>query len=207
MGTSFVEPLEARALLSAALGAADYSAVGAVQPEAAATVRQEVVVRSEPAGTRAAQKFEVRFITRMIDHHHMAVMMGEIAAQKAVHPELRQLGEAIVSAQTQEIQQMQGWLQSWYGVAYEARMKPGEERRMDRMEAMSGEEFEVAFMKQMVRHHWKAILMSRQALRRAEHQELLGTADAIVAAQTQEIRQMQTWLRDWYGIERFGPRV
>ena len=49
MGTSFVEPLEARALLSAALGAADYSPVGAVLPEA--TVRQEVVVRSEPAGT------------------------------------------------------------------------------------------------------------------------------------------------------------
>ncbi len=54
-------------------------------------------------------------MTDMIDHHMMAVMMSEHCVEKAVHEELRTMCKKIIAAQRKEIQQMQTWLNDWYG--------------------------------------------------------------------------------------------
>ena len=50
----------------------------------------------------------------MISHHKMAIQMGEMDANKATKPEIRQLSQSIVKTQTAEIGQTQKWCQSWY---------------------------------------------------------------------------------------------
>jgi uncharacterized protein (DUF305 family) len=57
------------------------------------------------------------FIDSMIEHHQGAVAMAELAIEQAEHEEVRTLAEAILTAQEAEIEQMQGWLQEWYGVS------------------------------------------------------------------------------------------
>ena len=61
----------------------------------------------QPAPTPNQAKYEIRFMTEMIDHHMMAVMMGQTCLTRAYHPELLQLCESIVTSQMQEIQTMQ----------------------------------------------------------------------------------------------------
>jgi uncharacterized protein (DUF305 family) len=152
-----------------------------------------------PAPKKAQAKFEIKWMTGMIDHHHMAVMMGELCVDRAVHPELVAMCEEMVSAQMAEIEQMQGWLLDWYGVVYEPQMKPRDERMIARMADMEGEEFEMAFMEMMIRHHSQAIREGRVALRRTYHPELRDLAANIIETQSVEIVIMREWLCDWYG--------
>ena len=155
-----------------------------------------------PAPSQAQVQYEIKFMTDMIDHHHMAIMMSEMCLERAIHEELIAQCEQIIAAQSAEIEQMQGWLQEWYGLSYEPQMKPGDMKMMERMAAMSPEEFEIAFMEMMIKHHTKAVKEGERCLERAYHEELRELCANIVETQTEEITLLQSWLCAWYGICR-----
>jgi uncharacterized protein (DUF305 family) len=64
---------------------------------------------------RSAPDFDRAFIEQMIPHHRMGVMMASHAQWNTQHPQLRELEEAMVRVQSQEIEQMAQWYQKWYG--------------------------------------------------------------------------------------------
>ncbi|HYO87581.1 MAG TPA: DUF305 domain-containing protein, partial [Candidatus Limnocylindrales bacterium] len=66
-----------------------------------------------------AGRAEVRFLEGMIDHHQMALDMANHCLDRASTDEVRALCEAVIAAQTPEIEQMQGWLLDWYGIDYQ----------------------------------------------------------------------------------------
>ena len=72
-------------------------------------------MRTDLAALSKAKNFDQAFIEEMIPHHQMAVMMSQHLLSNAVHPEMKQLAQAIIQAQTKEINDMQGWYQKWYG--------------------------------------------------------------------------------------------
>lgn len=159
----------------------------------------------QAAPTRAAATFEIKFLENMIDHHHMAVMMAEVCVQKAhrselIHTELRDLCADIAESQSAEMRLMQRWLRDWYGISYQPQMKPGDERMVEKLAALDGAEFEIEFMRMMIKHHEKAIKEAEQCVRRAYHAQLRGLCENIIEAQTAEIELMRTWLCQWYGI-------
>jgi uncharacterized protein (DUF305 family) len=45
----------------------------------------------------------------------MGVMMASIAQTNSQHPQLRAMQQAMVKAQSREIEQMTQWYRSWYG--------------------------------------------------------------------------------------------
>lgn len=61
-----------------------------------------------------ATDFDKEFLTQMTAHHQMAVMMAQMMLSNTDRPELKQLGQDIVDAQTKEINQMQAWYKVWY---------------------------------------------------------------------------------------------
>jgi uncharacterized protein (DUF305 family) len=61
--------------------------------------------------------FDLAFIDAMIPHHQSAIMMAQVALERAEHPELKSLAQAIVDAQRREIEQMQAWREAWSGAA------------------------------------------------------------------------------------------
>jgi uncharacterized protein (DUF305 family) len=155
---------------------------------------------SAPAPESDTAAFENRFMTEMIHHHMMAVMMAEACVDKAVHPELRQMCSEIIAAQSAEVADMQSWLLAWYGATHEPEMTPDAERQMERLASLEGGEFEIAFMQEMVRHHLAAVREGRMCLADAYHPELLALCGNIVEGQTAEIAQMQRWLCEWYEL-------
>jgi uncharacterized protein (DUF305 family) len=161
---------------------------------------------SQPAPTIAQSKYEVNFMEGMIAHHEMAIQMANICLQKAVHSELRTLCQNIIVTQQQEQQQMRSWLSDWYGISYQAQMTKGDQQMMQRMRSMNGPDFEVTFMKMMIRHHWSAVIEASSCVERAYHDELVALCTRIVEAQATEIRQMREWLCEWYGICNYGPK-
>lgn len=155
---------------------------------------------SQPAPSKQQAWFEIHFLTGMIDHHAMAVMMGEMCVDEAVPTDLRDLCADIASSQTAEIDQMLTWLSTWYDVAHEPDPSGG---GMKKLSKLDGAQFAIVFMETMIRHHASAIDEATECLRRAHHPTLRDMCADIVEVQSEEIDLMRTWLCDWYG--RCGP--
>jgi len=64
----------------------------------------------------------------------------------------------------------------------------------------SGDEFDRAFLAEMIVHHEGAVEMAKLALTNAKHQEIKDLAEAIISAQNTEIGEMKSWQKSWYGI-------
>lgn len=63
---------------------------------------------------KTGDEFDKAFLAEMIVHHEGAVDMAKAAQASAKHEELKQMAEAIISAQTTEIEQMKEWQKTWY---------------------------------------------------------------------------------------------
>ena len=60
---------------------------------------------TEP-GFETATDVNSAFATMMVDHHEGAIAMAELALDRADHPEIRTLAQAIIDAQQTEIEAM-----------------------------------------------------------------------------------------------------
>ena len=58
--------------------------------------------------------------------------------------------------------------------------------------------FDATFIDGMIEHHQGAIEMAEMVLEEAEHEEIRTLSEGIIAAQTSEIGQMQSWRSAWY---------
>jgi|SRR2546423_6266826 len=61
--------------------------------------------------------FDKAFLQMMPQHHHMAVEMAEQVEKKGTRSELKELAAKIAKDQQEEIKQMKGWAQAWFGPA------------------------------------------------------------------------------------------
>lgn len=68
---------------------------------------------SDMARLEEAKNFDVAFVEEMIPHHQMAVMMATMLKNGTTRPEMVDLANNIISAQTNEIDQMRSWLKKW----------------------------------------------------------------------------------------------
>ncbi len=69
---------------------------------------------------------------------------------------------------------------------------------MKALEKVTGKEFDIAWLSQMIEHHTGALEMSRDVVKRGKKDFVLKAAKSILAAQTTEIKQMTGWLKSWY---------
>jgi len=144
------------------------------------------------------EEYDRTFIANMIAHHQGAVDMAKLALKNAKHQELKDMANAIISAQENEISDMSAWQKDW---AYPS---TSADNMMDDMAGMStslegktGDEFDKAFLEQMTMHHQSAIDMAAPGEKNAKHQEVKDLTKAIITAQTKEIQQMKQWKADW----------
>jgi uncharacterized protein (DUF305 family) len=145
---------------------------------------------------QADQPFDATFIESMIRHHEGAVAMATQALTESERSEIKALAEAIINAQQAEIRQLQAWRAAWY-----PDLPPGAGMGMDMgpMTVAEGQEpFDQRFIDAMIPHHESAIAMARDALQKAEHQEIKTLAEAIISAQEAEIAQMRAWRSAWF---------
>lgn len=62
---------------------------------------------------KTGDTFDKAFLTEMIVHHQGAIDMAKLAQKQAKHEELVELSENIITAQTNEIEQMKKWQKEW----------------------------------------------------------------------------------------------
>ena len=159
--------------------------------------------------TGAVINSEYEFLVHMIPHHEEAIFTANILKENTEREEMKQFAEAIISTQSDEIEQMTIWLATWYpekdhDIDYQPMMR--------NLEGLQGEELDRAFLEDMIPHHMEAIMMSQQLLFRglAEHEEVAFLARDIRNNQRDEIHMMSNWMSRWYGngpiaATNYGP--
>ncbi|QOV23703.1 DUF305 domain-containing protein [Anabaenopsis elenkinii] len=156
--------------------------------------------------------YDLRFIDAMILHHQGAIDMAQEAQEKSQRPEIKQLAEEIITAQKQEISQMQQWRTAWYPNAGDQPM--GYHTEMGHMMQMTAaqkqammmstdlgvadDKFDLRFINGMIPHHEGALVMAQDALEKSVRPELQELAQEVIKAQVTEINQMKQWRQAWY---------
>lgn len=156
--------------------------------------------------TYVGEDYDRYYIANMIGHHESAVDMAEVALTNAKHPELKTLANNIISAQNKEITTMLEWQKAWgYPPSSGENMVDHSAMNMmedmgvmnDKLKQLTGDEFDKAFLQNMIVHHESAIAMSRPGTDNAQHQEVKGLTKAVIADQTKEVLQMRQWQQEW----------
>lgn len=62
---------------------------------------------------KTGDDFDKAFLEGMIPHHEGAIEMATAALRDAKHAEIRDMANAIITAQQREIDQMKQWMRSW----------------------------------------------------------------------------------------------
>lgn len=153
-----------------------------------------------PAASGATAPYDLQFIDMMSKHHRGAIDMAKMAQGKIERSGLKELVKRIPIDQQKEIDQMKSWRDQWHPGAAIAEnmnmpgMTAGMNMDMSHMQSMNAEhDFDAMFIDMMVPHHERAVAMSRDAIGKAEHQEIKTLAQQIIDAQPKEIDQMKKW--------------
>lgn len=154
----------------------------------------------------ASQPYDLQFLDTMSGHHQAAIEMARPAETKAQHAEVKELARNIIRDQEREISQMKGWREQWFkdkpqamNMAMPGMMDSMKGMDMTRLNAATGNAFDLMFIDMMTPHHQGAVAMAREALTRAEHPEIKKLAQQIIDAQEKEIAQMNKWKAAWGG--------
>ncbi len=63
----------------------------------------------------------------------------------------------------------------------------------------TGDDFDKAFLDEMIIHHKGAVDMANLALKNSKRKEITDLSRAIIRAQNEEITDMKSWQKAWFG--------
>jgi|SRR3989338_2596938 len=166
-------------------------------------------MNTSEGGSGITSNIDKHFIEEMIPHHEGAIEMARLAQDRATQPEIKTLAASIITSQSEEIKLMKSWYKDWYGIAV-----PEEEDRTmgmgrgmmhggmmgdttDTESLKNAEDFDKAFIEEMIPHHQMAVMMSNMLAKGTRREEMKKLAQNIIDAQTKEINDMRTWYEVW----------
>ncbi len=170
--------------------------------------------------TPTADSVDAGFARDMGTHHLQGVEMANLVAERSEDPEVRQLAFDISASQTNQAGRMQGWLALWgipqsggdvmawmgdgghdgHGAGGhsmgEDGLMPGmaTEAELANLRGLRGTEFDVEFLRLMIRHHQGGFEMAEYAAEHADEPAVRSLASAIAGAQAAETRTMAAML-------------
>ena len=147
--------------------------------------------------------FDSAFLSQMIGHHEVAVMMGAIQLAHGQKADVREMARKIIKDQADEMSQMQSWLKAWFGAAGASRthLKMVMEENDPMLQATHKAAYgnvDRVFLQQMIPHHQGAVDMAKLALNKAARAEVKTMARNIISAQQKEISTFQALLKKGY---------
>lgn len=174
---------------------------------------------------------DVGFAQDMTTHHEQAVLMANLALTRG-SPAVQAIADGILIAQSEEIGQMEGWLQLWHqpladphpmawmggmgsmgrspsaaSMAGSANLMPGmaSAQQLAALYDRRGRSFDVLFLQLMIRHHEGGIEMAHYAETHARLVYVRRAATAMRIEEVQDLGVMEPLLRADGGRELPAP--
>jgi uncharacterized protein (DUF305 family) len=176
--------------------------------------------------TPAPDSVDAGFARDMATHHLQAVEMANLVPERSTDPVIEQLAFDIAELQLNQAGRMQGWLSLWdvrqTGGDRMAWMTDGEhaghdmtpggrmpgmasEQELANLRSLTGEEFDVEFLRLMIRHHQGGFDMATYAADQAELPAVRNLARTIAETQDVETTTMADMLSERGGTPLPAP--
>jgi uncharacterized protein (DUF305 family) len=157
------------------------------------------------------------YIDMMIPHHLSVVALAEAALPELADERLVTIAEAIIAAQTAEVEELLNYREAFYGdreimpmddhmMGMMMDMMPGMGSMEDMMFQMNAEaqvlafcgadDPDLAFIDMVIPHHEMAIVSSEPVVESGIHPEIVAFAERVIADQQAEIDQLETIRED-----------
>ena len=156
-----------------------------------------------------ATKADIEFMQGMIHHHLQAIDMTNLLAGNTHSEDMRKLGLRMSLSQADEIKMMRRWLEVRGQAAPDdhanhvpgAPMMPGmlSTEEMAQLAAAKGSEFDVLFLRGMIKHHTGAIVMVDELFKTegaGQQSEIFAFATEVEADQRADIDRMTAMLME-----------
>jgi uncharacterized protein (DUF305 family) len=154
---------------------------------------------------RATHVFEQAFIEEMIDRSALAIRVAESCVARAVHEQLRDLCGRIAADRARDLASLGSWLSGWYGLTHEPRVKPADEKTLQRLAASTGGAFEVELIAVVTADDERAIKEARHCADKAGHDALIAFCEGLARSLQAQLDQMALWLCAWYARCKGAP--
>ncbi len=200
----------------AAVTCDDMDAPGTAEPPTAMAGMSDMagMVKGTPMASmdHTAMELDQMYIDMMIPHHASIVAMAQAALPRLMDERLQAMAQAIIDAQSAEIEELRGYRGTFYGEAAPMPMNDAMVEAMDGlMPGMSGtlkemdfqmdaaaqvaaicaaKDTDLAFIDLTIPHHQMAIESSETVAAEATHPEIRDFAQRVIDAQQQEIAEL-----------------
>lgn len=132
------------------------------------------------------------FLENMIPHHIEAINSSRFVSIKTADPEIKEFVQAVINAQTTEINDMKSWYKTWFGKDYDSNTSTS---MMTDMSRLSGKDLDKAYVQGMIIHHKGAVEMATKIQTITQRPEIKQLAKNIIESQTKEIAILENWLK------------
>jgi len=129
-------------------------------PQSQQTMMQNMAQDAREIRKLQCEDRERTYLTKMMDHHQSGIEMARLALKRSQSTALKAEARQIIREQTAEINRMRRHLASSHRVKVTAKPDPRMQPTMEKLERLSGAEFDRAFAQEMSVHHQGAIDMS-----------------------------------------------
>jgi uncharacterized protein (DUF305 family) len=174
----------------------------------------------------SADSVDAGFSRDMARHHLQGVEMANLALERSDDPAVRGLAFDISETQNNQTGRMHGWLSlwglpptggepmTWVGDGGHGGHSTGEgglmpgmatEEELAHLRELSGTEFDIEFLRLMIRHHQGGKEMSEYAAEHGETSAVRDLADTIVGSQAAETTLMARMLEERGGTPLPAP--
>lgn len=142
---------------------------------------------------------DVVFVQNVIPHYSQAIVMCQMARNRATSSQVKDLATRIEAEQDPQIQQMRDLLAAWKAPAGPASMGPvggmNHQGQAGTPKTTAGVAFDRTFLQLMIVHHQGTLDMSQTELAQGSNPAARQLAQKIIDTQQAEITEMQTLLQ------------
>jgi putative membrane protein len=143
-------------------------------------------------GMNAGPAMDKAFVKKALEGNMAEVQMGQLALQKSSDDQVKQFAQRMVDDHGKMLDQLKPAAQAM-GVKVPDRPSKGAMKNMDKMKALSGDAFDQAYIKDMVKDHKKDSSEFKQEAQNTQNpqlKQLVTEASQTIDSHLQQIQQI-----------------
>jgi putative membrane protein len=143
-------------------------------------------------GLNAGPAMDKAFVKKALEGNMAEVQMGQLALQKSNDDQVKQFAQRMVDDHGKMLEQMKPAAQQM-GVKVPDGPSKGEMKNMDKMKALSGDAFDQAYIKDMVKDHKKddsEFKQEAQSTQNPQLKQMVIQSDQMIESHLQQIQQI-----------------
>jgi putative membrane protein len=148
--------------------------------------------QQQQGGMNAGPGADKAFVKKALEGNMAEIQMGQLALQKSQDDQVKQFAQRMVDDHGKMLDQMKPVAEKM-GVKVPAGPSKGQMKSMDKMKALSGDAFDQAYIKDMVKDHKgddNDFKMEAQSTQNPQLKEMVMQSDQIIESHLQQIEQI-----------------